>query len=95
MQNESSQLNPVPTRALPLHDNIAARARELWEGYGRPAGRDVEIWLEAERQLLGTDAKVNNGPQGAVDATALAEATSGGTRIRPKNAPKLTTNTAR
>lgn len=32
------------------HDDVARRARELWESYGKPAGRDEEIWLEAERE---------------------------------------------
>jgi ABC-type siderophore export system fused ATPase/permease subunit len=30
---------------------IKARARELWEQNGRPTGRDVEFWLQAEREL--------------------------------------------
>jgi hypothetical protein len=30
---------------------VRARAYELWEEAGQPAGRDVEFWLEAERQL--------------------------------------------
>src|SRR5688572_14797410 len=32
-------------------DEIARRARELWNARGCPDGCDVEIWLEAERQL--------------------------------------------
>ena len=32
-------------------DKIAARAREIWEQQGRPAGRDVEFWLQAEAEL--------------------------------------------
>ena len=32
-------------------DEIAARAREIWEQQGRPAGRDVEFWLQAEAEL--------------------------------------------
>jgi len=39
-----------PTRT-PTHDEISTRARALWEAKGRPAGRDEEIWLEAEAQL--------------------------------------------
>ncbi len=35
----------------PTHDEIARQAQELWQDRGCPAGRDVEIWLEAERQL--------------------------------------------
>jgi hypothetical protein len=30
---------------------IRARAHELWERNGRPAGKDVEFWLAAEREL--------------------------------------------
>jgi hypothetical protein len=36
------------------HEQISRRAEELWRQYGSPAGRDDDIWLEAERQLLGT-----------------------------------------
>jgi len=35
------------------YQKIAARAEALWRRKGRPAGRDNEIWLEAERQLFG------------------------------------------
>jgi Protein of unknown function (DUF2934) len=34
-------------------EEIRARARELWELEGRPAGRDLDIWLQAERELTG------------------------------------------
>jgi hypothetical protein len=30
---------------------IAALAYSIWEQEGRPAGRDVEHWLQAEAQL--------------------------------------------
>ncbi|MBO4227715.1 DUF2934 domain-containing protein [Bradyrhizobium neotropicale] len=30
---------------------IRARAHELWERHGRPTGRDLEFWLQAEREL--------------------------------------------
>lgn len=30
---------------------IRARAHELWEQHGRPAGRDLDFWLQAEREL--------------------------------------------
>lgn len=35
----------------PTHDEISQKAKELWENYGRPSGRDEEIWFEAERAL--------------------------------------------
>ena len=39
---------PPPTR-----DQIQALAHALWTDRGCPHGCDVEIWLEAERQLGG------------------------------------------
>ena len=38
----------------PSHDEIARRAREIYERSGRIPGRDLENWLEAESQLLST-----------------------------------------
>jgi hypothetical protein len=37
----------------PTHEEVSQRARQIWQTYGQPEGRDVEIWCEAERQLLG------------------------------------------
>ncbi|OGF13975.1 MAG: hypothetical protein A2W00_04935 [Candidatus Eisenbacteria bacterium RBG_16_71_46] len=36
---------------FPTHDEIALRARQLYEKSGYQSGREVEFWLEAERQL--------------------------------------------
>ena len=44
----SARTASAPT---PTHDEIAQRAREIWNSRGQPAGQDLEIWLEAERQL--------------------------------------------
>jgi hypothetical protein len=30
---------------------ISARAHELWELHGRPSGRDLEFWLQAESEI--------------------------------------------
>lgn len=46
--NETTDTRPQIT-----HEQISRRAQELWEKYGRPSGRDEEIWLEAERSLQG------------------------------------------
>jgi Protein of unknown function (DUF2934) len=35
----------------PTHDQIAARAYQLWEAHGRRAGTDREDWFQAERLL--------------------------------------------
>lgn len=34
-----------------IHDEISKRAREIWEREGRPEGRDMEHWLQAEAEL--------------------------------------------
>lgn len=33
-------------------DEVPRRAYQLWEGAGRPSGRDLEHWLQAEAELL-------------------------------------------
>lgn len=33
------------------HEEISQRARQIWEREGRPEGRDVEHWLQAEEEL--------------------------------------------
>jgi hypothetical protein len=37
--------------ARPDEANIRRRAREIWKANGRPAGRDEEFWLQAEREI--------------------------------------------
>ena len=32
-------------------ESIASRAQILWNQAGRPQGRDVEYWLQAEKQI--------------------------------------------
>jgi hypothetical protein len=86
---------PNPTRALPLREDVARRAYEIWESEGRPEGRDVEHWLAAEQQFLGADSHVTQTPAGAVSADDLADALSGGKREHPQETPELATNTSR
>ncbi|MFT3781970.1 MAG: DUF2934 domain-containing protein [Nibricoccus sp.] len=45
MKPDSSNIDP---------EQISKRARELWEQGGRQEGRDLDYWLEAERQLQTT-----------------------------------------
>ena len=37
--------------AKPTERRIRRRAKALWEQAGRPTGRDLEFWLEAEREF--------------------------------------------
>ena len=72
----------------PSHEDISQRARELWEGYDRPQGRDEAIWLEAERQLLGIDPNVESKDNIAVSARDFGQsAAQGKTRARPDKNP--------
>ncbi len=45
---------PVERPGRNLQEDITRQARLLWQSYGEPKGRDLEIWLEAERQVLGS-----------------------------------------
>jgi hypothetical protein len=36
---------------LQKYDDLPSLARQLWEAAGRPAGRDLEFWLQAEEEL--------------------------------------------
>lgn len=42
---------PAPFMTTPNHDEISLQAQQLWRDRGCPAGRDTEIWFEAERNL--------------------------------------------
>lgn len=48
----TTRVNPAPEPETVTHAQIAARAHELYVKSGRQHGRDVEFWLEAERQLI-------------------------------------------
>ena len=39
------------TLVAPTREQIAIRARVIWEKRGCPRGQDEQIWLEAEKQL--------------------------------------------
>lgn len=36
---------------IPTQEEITARARQIWQERGCPVDRDLEMWVEAERQL--------------------------------------------
>lgn len=44
--------NSTFVSAEAYHDAISERARHLWHEHGKPIGKDVEIWIQAERELL-------------------------------------------
>jgi hypothetical protein len=50
--NQFSSADSIAATLAPCQSEIAQCARELWTESGQPDGRDVEIWLEAERRLI-------------------------------------------
>ncbi|MBI5263546.1 MAG: DUF2934 domain-containing protein [Bradyrhizobium sp.] len=47
--------------SFPTEQQIAVRAHELWEQAGKPEGRELEFWHQAERELR--DAEALGNPQ--------------------------------
>ena len=41
-----------PLLSHQYHDAIAVAARDLWEKEGRQDNRDLDYWLQAEREIL-------------------------------------------
>lgn len=55
-----SASSPVPAASSArqfTHDEIADRARTIWDRRGRPEGQDAEIWYQAESELKQSEAK--------------------------------------
>lgn len=47
----SSESQTTTASKPPTHEEIAARAYQIYTKKGRPDGRDTENWLEAEAEL--------------------------------------------
>lgn len=77
------------TRTLVLHEAVSRQAEKLWERYGRPQGRDEEIWLEAERQVLGADRSANQQPGGAIPAGPLSDVFHPTVQPGPRTEPEV------
>jgi hypothetical protein len=70
--NQATTPSSVSARETVTHEEISRHAQELWEKYGRPVGRDEEIWLEAER-LLQHRGSVSAEEQTATQPEAVSE----------------------
>jgi hypothetical protein len=60
IKKEPSTLAPKsdePTVLIPIEQQIQQRAYELYEQRGRTDGHDLDDWLQAEREIKGTQAK--------------------------------------
>ncbi len=70
------------------HEEIANLAKQIWEREGRPAGRDLECWLRAERQALSSKNPASNLPRKLpVTGTAQSQGASRAIRL-PDSTPK-------
>ena len=47
-----SEAETLERMGVPSHDDVAARAYELFEERGRIHGRDLDDWLQAENELV-------------------------------------------
>ena len=55
-------MNAKNENTMPVqHEKIAGLAKQMWENEGRQAGRDLEYWLRAEKQLLSGRARARTG----------------------------------
>jgi len=61
---------------IPTHEQITRRAYEIFIERGQPEGRDLEHWLEAEKQLRATGQN-KNAP--AMNAASSAKSTPSAT----------------
>ena len=59
--------------ATPTENRIRRRARALWEESGWSFGRDLEFWLQAEREFQEAEDLAKNTRAGAVAETRLSE----------------------
>jgi hypothetical protein len=62
----------IPLYSASSQAEIERRARELFEQVGRPAGRDLDIWLRAEADYL----RVSHQGQSSPGPTAIQSALS-------------------
>src|SRR5580698_9003493 len=91
MKTKKSVFSPssAPSSAAPAphsvaHDIIAERAQAIWRERGSPLGRDMEIWLEAERQLYAR----RPAPRGAKGVRDAIESVADDFSPDPENALK-------
>ena len=59
----------------PTHEEVTQRAEKIWQAQGNPDGRDLEIWLEAERQLVLGTTDSNSAPDSGETSRTGAEST--------------------
>lgn len=70
--NKLPRATTTPPKSLPAtREQIEALAHAIWVDRGRPEGRDLDHWLEAERQLNGEVRRPLAADEIPADASAL------------------------
>jgi hypothetical protein len=59
------------------HEDISQRAREIWEREGRPEGRDMQHWLQAEAELRRESEQGSARSRPSAEDHAVAKVSSG------------------
>jgi hypothetical protein len=72
----------IDSSSTPTHEQIAARAYEIFVERGQPQGRDLDHWLEAEAQLCAAGRASDSAP-------ANAASSNGRSQSVPRNQPRL------
>ena len=80
MINEN-ELNPTTESK---HGEIALLASQIWEKEGKPSGRDEEIWLQAEAQLLAVRKDDAESPK-----TVKSERVPSVAKTKPSTEPRI------
>ncbi len=65
---------PLP----PTRDEISRQAHRRWQDLGSPSGRDIEIWLEAER-ALGANVRAETAAESTVEQPVSPAVSEAGT----------------
>ena len=60
-QTTLAPMSDQPTVMIPIEQQIQQRAYELYEQRGRTGDHDLEDWLQAEREIKGTQPKRGSG----------------------------------
>jgi hypothetical protein len=77
----ASAVTPVPAAPEPTREQVQVLAHAIWMDRGCPQGCDVEIWLEAERQLRAQPGPLEPGAAAAGPDSSLDPDRSDAARV--------------
>lgn len=63
---------------------IAKRAYALWDQEGRPMGRDIDHWLQAEAEVMSTQRMAQRAATGAAGAAGMKQRAAAAAATAPR-----------